>query len=81
MQVDYEVGLDEVRLQTCSNGNQAYFQQTVFIQDIPTFLMERGHKLREQNVGESVVCGITKEENGRLLANADFRKDGGVAGF
>ncbi|TRY70401.1 hypothetical protein TCAL_02843 [Tigriopus californicus] len=50
-------------------------------EDVSTFLMERKHKLRQQDLGKSVVCGITKEENGRLLANADFRKDGGVAGF
>ena len=42
-------------------------------------MADRNHDLIEWTK-QSVVMGVTKE-NGRIYANADFRKEGGVAGF
>lgn len=40
-----------------------------------------GHGMEEFNLGTSVVQAISVSENGTIFANADFRKEGTVAGF
>ena len=44
-------------------------------------LVERGHKVEKIDKFGSVVVGIEKGEDGRVYANADFRKAGGVDGY
>ena len=44
-------------------------------------LEERGHKTELIDKFQSVVVGIEKGEDGRIYANADFRKAGAVDGF
>ena len=51
------------------------------LQDITDFLSSRGHLLNREAIGSSVVCAIAREEDGKVYANADFRKGGGVDGF
>ena len=41
----------------------------------------RGHELYEDIWAESVVSAISREKDGRIYANSDFRKAGGMAGF
>ncbi|CAM6055244.1 unnamed protein product [Sphagnum tenellum] len=48
--------------------------------DITDFLASRGHKVAESALGGSIVCGIGRGLDGRIYANADFRKAGGIAG-
>eukprot|EP00095_Tigriopus_kingsejongensis_P000699 maker-scaffold58_size443543-snap-gene-2.12 protein:Tk00699 transcript:maker-scaffold58_size443543-snap-gene-2.12-mRNA-1 annotation:"gamma-glutamyltranspeptidase 1" len=50
-------------------------------EDLVQFLGTKGHTMVEKSLGKSVVCGISRDEDGNLYANADFRKAGGVAGF
>ena len=44
-------------------------------------LVERGHKVEKIDKFGSVVVGIEKGDDGRVYANADFRKAGGVDGY
>lgn len=44
-------------------------------------LEERGHKIEKIDKFGSVVVAVEKGEDGRVYANADFRKAGGVDGF
>ena len=44
-------------------------------------LKERGHKIVKMDRFGSVVNGIERGDDGRVYANADFRKAGGVDGF
>ncbi|XP_064092975.1 scoloptoxin SSD14-like isoform X3 [Macrobrachium nipponense] len=44
-------------------------------------LQEIGHDTKQFSVGGSVICAVARGENGKLYANADFRKSGEVDGF
>eukprot|EP00090_Calanus_glacialis_P004532 TRINITY_DN13387_c0_g1_i1.p1 TRINITY_DN13387_c0_g1~~TRINITY_DN13387_c0_g1_i1.p1 ORF type:complete len:490 (+),score=135.18 TRINITY_DN13387_c0_g1_i1:1-1470(+) len=50
-------------------------------QEVLEGLVERGHKVEKIDKFGSVVVGIEKGDDGRVYANADFRKAGGVDGF
>jgi len=52
-----------------------------FPQDILRALETKGHRTEEQDKFGSVVVGIARQNDGRLYANADFRKAGGVDGY
>ena len=43
-------------------------------------LTARGHSVRGTD-SHAVVNGISRGNDGRIYANADFRKAGGIAGF
>ena len=76
MQVSYEPNVDQVWLIlhlkkiNCDN-----------IQKVLKGLQERGHKIEKMDRFGSVVNGIERGDDGRVYANADFRKAGGVDGF
>ncbi len=53
----------------------------IFYQEILQGLTTRGHKVNELNGAGSVVSGITVENDGRVYANSDRRKAGGINGF
>ncbi|XP_066940428.1 scoloptoxin SSD14-like isoform X3 [Macrobrachium rosenbergii] len=44
-------------------------------------LKEIGHNTKKFSVGGSVICAVARGEDGKLYANADFRKSGEVDGF
>ena len=44
-------------------------------------LEKRGHKTRRVRRKSTAVCGVEKSKDGVLLANADYRKEGGVDGL
>ena len=44
-------------------------------------LVKRGHKVEKIDRFQSVVVGIERGDDGRIYANADFRKAGAVDGF
>ena len=44
-------------------------------------LVSRGHKVNKLSTAGSVVSAITREKDGRIYANSDYRKAGGVDGF
>lgn len=44
-------------------------------------LEQRGHKTERVRRKCTAVCGVEKIEEGIVLANADYRKEGGVDGF
>jgi hypothetical protein len=50
--------------------------------EVTSFLSSRGHKLDETEK-IAVVQGVARGhgDDGRVYANADWRKSGGVAGF
>lgn len=52
-----------------------------FSQDILLDLEGRGHRITLVDAFGSVVNGIVVEEDGRVYANADFRKAGAVDGY
>jgi len=41
----------------------------------------KNHTIQEFSLGESVVVGVSRGEDGTLYANSDFRKQGSVAGI
>ncbi len=53
------------------------------LQNVTDFLKSRGHELnREEVTGFSVVMAVARDEkSGKIYANSDFRKAGGVDGF
>jgi gamma-glutamyltranspeptidase/glutathione hydrolase/leukotriene-C4 hydrolase len=46
-----------------------------------TALEAKNHTTQEFSLGQSVVIGITRADNGTIFANSDFRKQGSVAGY
>lgn len=50
-------------------------------QNILKDLESRGHRVATIDAFGSVVCAVARGEDGRIYANADFRKAGGVDGF
>ena len=53
-----------------------------FPQKILQGLKLRGHKMDNPlSTASSVVTGITRELDGRIYANTDYRKAGGIDGF
>lgn len=56
------------------------FAENGLSQDIVDGLRERQHVV-EMTSGAAVICAVAKGDDGRIYANADFRKDGGVSGF
>jgi len=50
-------------------------------QEVLKGLEKRGHKIEKIDKFQSVVVGVEKGDDGRVYANADFRKAGGVDGF
>ena len=44
-------------------------------------LEKRGHVTAEMDSFGSVINGVSVEKDGRIYANADFRKAGGVDGY
>jgi len=55
--------------------------QSGFSQEILNGLNSRGHILNLLDSAGSIVSAITREKDGRVYANSDYRKAGGVAGF
>ena len=55
-------------------------QQIILLQDVLTELSSKGHVLHPDGA-PGVVCAISRGEDGRVYANADGRKDGGVDGY
>ena len=65
-------------------GNLVYFILFPYyfdVQEVLEGLVERGHTVKKIDKFGSVVVGIEKGDDGRVYANADFRKAGGVDGF
>ena len=59
---------------------QVFFEDGI-TEDILEYLISCGHKMNDSvPLASNVVQGISKR-NGRVYANYDFRKAGGVAGF
>jgi len=52
-----------------------------FSQEILNGLSSRGHMVNRLDSAGSTVSAITREKDGRVYANSDNRKAGGVAGF
>ena len=77
MQVSYEPGTDQVEIDIYF----ILFPFYVDFQEVLEGLVERGHKVEKIDKFGSVVVGIEKGDDGRVYANADFRKAGGVDGF
>ncbi|XP_023326865.1 glutathione hydrolase 1 proenzyme [Eurytemora carolleeae] len=50
-------------------------------QDLLKELEKRGHATAEMDSFGSVINGVSVEKDGRIYANADFRKAGGVDGY
>ena len=57
------------------------FSYFFLFQTIIDGLREIGHETTRFGTGGSVVCGISREDDGFVYANADFRKAGEVDGF
>lgn len=51
------------------------------LQQIVEDLTNRGHKTKRIRRKSTAVCGVERVEEGIVLANADYRKEGGVDGF
>ncbi|KAF4522304.1 hypothetical protein B566_EDAN011015 [Ephemera danica] len=51
------------------------------LQDIVTGLETIGHNSSRYDVGESMVSGLARDENGHINANADFRRIAVIAGY
>lgn len=49
--------------------------------EIVTGMHTIGHETQMFGIGGSVVCAISRERNGKIYANSDFRKAGEVDGF
>lgn len=80
-QWNWNMKWDWTRLLSTLDGSKLNIKcHHLFSQEILHFLMSRGHKTKEAPEDDSIVCGISREEDGRIYANADFRKAGGVAG-
>ena len=75
MQVSYEPDTDQV-------GGFAFFVFYCFgLQEVLEGLVQLGHKVEKIYKFGSVVVGIEKGDDGRVYANADFRKAWGVDGY
>ena len=77
MQVSYEPGTDQVKIVFYF----ILFPYCFDLQEVLEGLVERGHKVEKIDKFGSVVVAIEKGEDGRVYANADFRKAGGVDGY
>lgn len=51
------------------------------LQQVVEELEARGHTTERVRRKSTAVCGVEKVNEGVVLANADYRKEGGVAGF
>ncbi|XP_065364830.1 scoloptoxin SSD14 [Calliphora vicina] len=51
------------------------------LQQVVEDLEARGHKTERVRQKSTAVCGVEKLKEGVVLANADYRKEGGVDGF
>ena len=60
--------------------NKIFINILCIIQAVIDGLSNRGHVVNELDVAGSVVSAISRE-NGRVYANSDVRKAGGVDGF
>ncbi|KAL1428272.1 hypothetical protein MTO96_002668 [Rhipicephalus appendiculatus] len=71
--------IDDLRIHHQLYPNHIFYEKA-FPPIILDKLQEFGHKVRPE-VEESAFQGITRSEDGGLLANVDFRKGGSIAGY
>lgn len=71
--------IDDLRIHHQLYPNHIFYEKS-FPPIILDKLQEFGHKVRPE-VEESSFQGITRSENGGVLANVDFRKGGSIAGY
>ncbi|XP_065365732.1 glutathione hydrolase 1 proenzyme isoform X2 [Calliphora vicina] len=57
-----------------------YEQSSFFSEEILKLLADKGHVLKASTAPGSVLCGIVKNSTA-IYANADYRKQGGIAGY
>uniref|UniRef100_A0A1B0FNN7 Gamma-glutamyltransferase n=1 Tax=Glossina morsitans morsitans TaxID=37546 RepID=A0A1B0FNN7_GLOMM len=77
---DIKEAIDAPRFHHQLVPNILQYEENRFSEELLNLLRNKGHKV-EQYVGiGSVVCGIVRNETA-IYANADFRKQGGTAGF